>query len=55
MKSMFKMLLSGVLGLAVIGAMMFVPAGTFNYWQAWVILAVLGNLGVDHEHLLPTD
>jgi protein-S-isoprenylcysteine O-methyltransferase Ste14 len=40
MKSMFKMLLSGVLGLAVIGAMMFVPAGTFNYWQAWVILAV---------------
>jgi protein-S-isoprenylcysteine O-methyltransferase Ste14 len=40
MKSIFKMLLSGLLGLAVFGALMFVPAGTFNYWQAWVVLAV---------------
>ena len=40
MKSILKMLLSGILGLAVIGALMFVPAGTFNYWQAWVVLAV---------------
>jgi hypothetical protein len=40
MKSIFKMLLSGLLGLAVIGAVMFAAAGTFNYWQAWVVLAV---------------
>lgn len=40
MKSIFKMLLSGILWLAVIGALMFVPAGTFNYWQAWMVLAV---------------
>jgi protein-S-isoprenylcysteine O-methyltransferase Ste14 len=40
MKSIFKMLLSGLLGLAVIGAVMFVAAGTFNYWQAWVVLAI---------------
>ena len=35
-----QMLLSGFIALALIGAMMFVPAGTFNYWQAWLVLAV---------------
>ena len=30
-----------VFGLLVIGAMLFLPAGTLNYWQAWVWLAAL--------------
>ncbi|MFZ5905678.1 MAG: methyltransferase family protein [Chloroflexota bacterium] len=30
------------LGLIVIGAMLFWPAGTFDYWQGWMWLAVLG-------------
>jgi protein-S-isoprenylcysteine O-methyltransferase Ste14 len=29
-----------VLGLIAFGLLLFVPAGTFNYWQAWVFLAV---------------
>jgi len=24
-----------------LGAMLFLPAGTFNYWQAWAYLAIL--------------
>jgi protein-S-isoprenylcysteine O-methyltransferase Ste14 len=28
------------LGLATLGVLLFVPAGTFDYWQAWVFLAV---------------
>lgn len=35
-----KGVLSAVLGLAAFGLMLFVPAGTFRYWQAWVFLAV---------------
>ncbi len=30
-----------VLGLLFIGAMLFLPAGTWNYWQAWAWLAAL--------------
>ncbi len=40
MTSMLKMLMTSVVGLAAFGALMFVPAGTFNYWQAWLVLAV---------------
>ena len=31
--------LSSVVGLAVFGLILFVPAGTLNYWQAWVFIA----------------
>jgi protein-S-isoprenylcysteine O-methyltransferase Ste14 len=34
------MLRSGLVGLVVFGAMLFLPAGTFDYWQAWVFLLV---------------
>ena len=34
------MLTSGLVGLVVFGAMLFLPAGTFDYWQAWVFLLV---------------
>jgi protein-S-isoprenylcysteine O-methyltransferase Ste14 len=39
-KTTAKGLLSAALGLVVFGAMLFLPAGTFHYWQAWVFLAV---------------
>ena len=38
---MTKVLLSGLAQLAMIAAMLFVPAGTVHYWQAWVFLAVV--------------
>jgi protein-S-isoprenylcysteine O-methyltransferase Ste14 len=31
---------SGVIGLGAFGVLLFVPAGTLNYWQAWVFLIV---------------
>ncbi len=31
---------STVLGLAFFGLVLFLPAGTFYYWQAWVFVAV---------------
>jgi protein-S-isoprenylcysteine O-methyltransferase Ste14 len=36
------MLVFGVVEFVVFGAMLFFPAGTFNYWQAWVFLVVVG-------------
>jgi protein-S-isoprenylcysteine O-methyltransferase Ste14 len=36
-----KMLVFGLVELVVFGAMLFVPAGTFDYWQAWAFLAVV--------------
>jgi protein-S-isoprenylcysteine O-methyltransferase Ste14 len=36
-----KMLVFGLVELVVFGSMLFLPAGTFNYWQAWVFLVVV--------------
>jgi protein-S-isoprenylcysteine O-methyltransferase Ste14 len=40
-KTIPKMLVFGLAELVVFGLMLFLPAGTFNYWQAWVFLAVV--------------
>jgi protein-S-isoprenylcysteine O-methyltransferase Ste14 len=40
MKTAAKGALYAALGLVAFGAMLFPPAGTFHYWQAWVFLAV---------------
>jgi protein-S-isoprenylcysteine O-methyltransferase Ste14 len=40
MKIVGKGLISAALGLAAFGLMLFLPAGTFHYWQAWAFLAV---------------
>jgi protein-S-isoprenylcysteine O-methyltransferase Ste14 len=40
MKTIGKAVVSAALGLAAFGLMLFLPAGTFHYWQAWVFLAV---------------
>jgi protein-S-isoprenylcysteine O-methyltransferase Ste14 len=39
MKTVGRSVLSAVLGLGTSGVMLFLPAGTFDYWQAWVFLA----------------
>ncbi|SKD34498.1 Conserved integral membrane protein of uncharacterised function [Mycobacteroides abscessus subsp. abscessus] len=40
MKTGAQALISGLTGLAVFGAALFWPAGTFHYWQAWAFLAI---------------
>jgi protein-S-isoprenylcysteine O-methyltransferase Ste14 len=39
-KTIPKMLVFGLVESVVFGLMLFLPAGTFNYWQAWLLLAV---------------
>jgi protein-S-isoprenylcysteine O-methyltransferase Ste14 len=40
MKMVGKAAFSAVSGLVAFGLMLFLPAGTLHYWQAWVFLAV---------------
>jgi protein-S-isoprenylcysteine O-methyltransferase Ste14 len=40
-KTIPKMLVFGLVEFVVFGSMLFLPAGTFHYWQAWVFLAVV--------------
>jgi protein-S-isoprenylcysteine O-methyltransferase Ste14 len=39
-KTGVRLAASSVYGLAVFGLILFVPAGTLNYWQAWVFIAI---------------
>ena len=40
-KLLFQALTKYVLGLVMIGMMLFWPAGTFNYWNAWLFIGLL--------------
>lgn len=40
MKAVVNVALSGFVQLLAIGVLLFVSAGTFDFWQAWVLLAV---------------
>ena len=40
MNTAIKFAASSIIGLVVLGFILFYPAGTFNYWQAWVFIAV---------------
>jgi len=40
MNTVVRVLVSGFVQLAAIAVLLFVPAGTFDFWQAWVFLAV---------------
>ncbi|SBS75588.1 Isoprenylcysteine carboxyl methyltransferase [uncultured Mycobacterium sp.] len=40
MTAVLKVLVSGLIQLVVIGTVLFATAGTLDYWQAWVFLAV---------------
>lgn len=37
----FQALIKFVLGILIIGILLFLPAGTFDYWQAWLLIAIL--------------
>lgn len=39
-KILAQTVVSGVVGVVFFGALLFGPAGTFHYWQAWVFVAV---------------
>ncbi|OBF38729.1 hypothetical protein A5719_18880 [Mycolicibacterium peregrinum] len=41
-----RVAIQSVLGLVALGALLFVPAGTFDYWQAWVFLAVYSVMAI---------
>ncbi len=40
MRTVLRIAGSSLLGLAVFGLLLFWPAGTFDYWQAWALIAV---------------
>jgi protein-S-isoprenylcysteine O-methyltransferase Ste14 len=40
MKIVFQMLASSLFGIVFFGVLLFLPAGTLNYWQAWLFIAV---------------
>jgi protein-S-isoprenylcysteine O-methyltransferase Ste14 len=40
MKTGLQAVVTGLIGLVVFGLLLFLPAWTFNYWQAWVFIAV---------------
>lgn len=56
MKTAGKSLLSASLGLISFGLLLFVPAGTLHYWQAWVFLAVFaGSTWIPVVYLMRTN
>ena len=52
MKTIRKALVSGLIGLVVFGFLLFVAAGTFNYWQAWVFLVMILATWIPSIYLL---
>lgn len=41
MKLLFQTLIKFILGVVIVGALLFLPAGTFNYWNAWLLMGIL--------------
>jgi hypothetical protein len=39
--SIFKLSGGGVLNVAIFGGLLFLPAGTLDWWRAWVFLGVV--------------
>ena len=55
-KSTVSAIVRLVVGMPMIGALFFLPAGTFNYWQAWAWLATLFiPMGISLVYLLKID
>ncbi|TMS45773.1 isoprenylcysteine carboxylmethyltransferase family protein [Mycobacterium sp. DBP42] len=46
MNTNIRAAVQSVFGLLALGALLFVPAGTFNYWQAWVFLTVYAVMAI---------
>ncbi len=40
MKIVLQMMAASLFGLVFFGVLLFLPAGSFDYWQAWVFIAV---------------
>jgi len=40
-KLFYQAIIKFVMGILIVGVLLFLPAGTFEYWQAWVLIAVL--------------
>jgi protein-S-isoprenylcysteine O-methyltransferase Ste14 len=55
-KTIPKLLIFGLVEFAVFGLMVFLPAGTVSYWQAWVFLAVVAiSVQIPPIYLLRTN
>lgn len=46
MSTDLRVAIQSVLGLVALGALLFIPAGTLDYWQAWVFLSVYAVLAI---------
>jgi protein-S-isoprenylcysteine O-methyltransferase Ste14 len=56
MSTALRTAIQSLLGLAGFGALLFLPAGTLDYWQAWVFLAVFTVVSIiPTVHLLRKD
>lgn len=40
-KLFYQALIKFVMGILIVGVLLFFPAGTFDYWQAWLLIAIL--------------
>jgi protein-S-isoprenylcysteine O-methyltransferase Ste14 len=54
-KTTAKTLVFGVIQLVVVGLLLFWPAGTFNYWQAWVLVVLAISTWISGVFLLRAD
>ncbi|MGB8792755.1 MAG: isoprenylcysteine carboxylmethyltransferase family protein [Mycobacterium sp.] len=52
MKTISRTLVFGVIQLVVLGLLLFLPAGTFDYWQAWVLVVVAISTWISGVFLL---
>ena len=41
MKLLFETIIKFVLGIIIIGRLLFLPAGTFTFWNAWLFMGLL--------------
>jgi protein-S-isoprenylcysteine O-methyltransferase Ste14 len=56
MRTIPRMLTLGLAELVIVGLMLFMPAGTFDYWQAWAFLVVSAlSTWIPGIHLLRTN
>ncbi|MGB7872343.1 MAG: isoprenylcysteine carboxylmethyltransferase family protein [Mycobacterium sp.] len=55
MKTISRTLVFGVIQLVVLGLLLFLPAGTFDYWQAWVLVVVAISTWISGVFLLRTN
>jgi len=46
MSMLSRLVISSVLGIVAFAILLFVPAGTLNYWQGWAVLAVFAVMSL---------